>query len=511
MTNSVLPKGVSKEAFDKAIGEYKEALGNENVLVAPEKIAPYSKIMIPAENSQHQPSGALLARSVKDVQEVLGICNKYRIPVWPISTGRNFGYGTAAPATPGQMVLDMRGMNKIIEIDPVLCTALVEPGVTYKELVDYINERNLDVWASFPSSGGLAGPVGNTLDRGVGYNRAGEHFSNFCGLEVVLANGEVVRTGMGSIGKGETWQSYRWGYGPWVDGLFSQSNLGVVTKMGLWLMKKPPHYESFGVGWNDVESMAKGVEMASRMRLSAVMENGVVGSALYGVISTKKRSDIYDGPGAIPDAVLAKYYKDHGIPQFALFSTLYGTKEQVAVNLKICREAFESTGGFVFTGEAFNASPDARHWQRMMTGRPELHEFGNYNFIGGGGSAWFAPALPARAYDVVRCYNATKEIFNKHGFNCPIGFLLGVRHLEQVADLLFDRTNPEETQRAHACFKEALEANAKLGYGCYRTNIAFMDLAAKTYSKELRNLNKRLKRSLDPNGIIAPGKSGIYI
>lgn len=511
MAESVLPKGVSKENFQKALTEYRKALGEKNVLADPEKIAPYTKIMIPVETKAHQPSGVLMAHSVEEVQRVLAISNKYRIPVWPISTGRNFGYGTAAPATPGQLVLDLRGMNRILEIDPVLCTALVEPGVTYRQLVNYINERNLDLWVSFPSSGGLAGPMGNTLDRGIGYNRAGEHFSNFCGLEVVLANGDVVRTGMGSIGQGETWQSYRWGYGPWVDGLFSQSNLGVVTKMGLWLMRKPPAYQSFGVGWNDIESTAKGVEMASRLRLSNVMETGVVGSALYGVISTQKKSQIYTGPGAIPDDVLAKFYKEHNIPHFALFSTLYGTEEQISLNLKLCREALESTGGTFFTGDAYNASPDALHWQRMMTGRPELHEFGNYNFIGGGGSAWLAPALPARAYHVVRCYKAVKEVFDKHGFDTPAGMLLGVRHLEMIVDMLFDRTNPEQTKKAYACFKEGLQVTAKLGYGCYRTNIAFMDMAAKTYSKELQTLNKTLKRSLDPKGIIAPGKSGIYL
>jgi 4-cresol dehydrogenase (hydroxylating) len=175
------------------------------VLIDEANNAPYSKMMIPSPDIQHLPLGALIVHSVEEIQKLLVVCNKYKIPVWPISTGRNIGYGSAAPATPGQLVLDMRNMDKILEIDAVLCTALVEPGVTYRQLIDYINERKLNIWVSVPSSGGLSGPMGNILDRGVGYNRAGEHFSNFSGMEVILADGKILKTGLGGISNTTAW------------------------------------------------------------------------------------------------------------------------------------------------------------------------------------------------------------------------------------------------------------------------------------------------------------------
>src|SRR5690606_7914333 len=52
-------------------------------------------------------------------------------------------------------------------------------------------------------------------------------------------DGDIVRTGMGAAPNSKTWQQNKWGYGPWVDGLFRQSNMGVVTKMGFWLMPRP--------------------------------------------------------------------------------------------------------------------------------------------------------------------------------------------------------------------------------------------------------------------------------
>src|SRR4029453_12959486 len=63
-----------------------------------------------------------------------------------------------------------------------------------------------------------------------------------CGMEVVLANGELLRTGMGALPNAQTWQEYKTGFGAWIDGIFSQSNFGVVTKMGFWLMPEPDAY-----------------------------------------------------------------------------------------------------------------------------------------------------------------------------------------------------------------------------------------------------------------------------
>ena len=506
-----LPKGVSKGSFTKACTEYRKILGSENVIIDVGSLVPYSKIMIPSPNIQHQPMGALIVHSVEQIQKVLAVCNRYKIPVWPISTGRNIGYGSAAPATPGQLVLDMRNMNKIIEIDPELCTALIEPGVTYRQLVDYIDERKLNLWVSFPSSGGLSGPMGNILDRGVGYNRNCEHFSNFSGLEVVLPDGEILRTGLGGVKDSPAWQSYRWGFGPWVDGLFSQSNYGVVTKMGIWLMQKPPGHQAFTIGWDDVATMAKGVDVARQLRLDNIIENGVVGNTLYGTAQQVHRSEIYQGSGAIPEAVLAKYFADKKMPRWGFVACLYGTPEQLAINSKIVKERFENAGGKFRTGKDLEGDTNAAHMERVMTGTLDLTEFGLYNFRGGGGSAWLAPAVPARAADVTKSYTITSEIFHKHGFDYVGGFLMGVRHTEHVVDLLFDRTNPEESERAHHCFQEALAANAAAGYGVYRTNTGFMDQAAESYGPAQRAFNKKIKRALDPNGIIAPGKSGIHV
>ena len=161
------------------------------------------------------------------------------VPIWTISTGRNFGYGSAAPQSAGQVVLDLKHMNRILDVDPVLCTALVEPGVTYQQLKDYLEENDIPLWLSCPAPSAIAGPLGNTVDRGVGYTPYGDHFMMQCGMEVALPNGELMRTGMGALPGNNTWQLFKYGFGPYVDGMFTQGNFGIVTKMGFWLMPEP--------------------------------------------------------------------------------------------------------------------------------------------------------------------------------------------------------------------------------------------------------------------------------
>lgn len=507
-----LPPGLSRDRFSEALAEYRSALGADGVIVELDRLVSYTKIMMPVDEALHQPAGVLVATTVEQVQQVLAICNRHGIPVWTISTGRNFGYGSAAPATAGQMVLDLRRMNRILEVDAEMGTALVEPGVTNQQLQDYLDERRLPFWLSFPGPGPIVGPVGNTLDRGVGNNRYGEHAAHFCGMEVVLADGQVVRTGMGGVEGSRTWQSYRWGYGPWLDGLFCQSNLGVVTKMGFWLMAKPETDLMVITAFPDETAFAKGVDAARSLRLQGVIENCVGGGSLYGISMFARRRDIYQGSGAIPKQVLDEFGARIGAPRYFLASTLYGSAERVQADLAQVRKAYDGLGGIVTSRElGEKIPPPLEHIHKSMTGRMTLDEFGVYNFRGGGGSVWFSPVVQARGSEVLKNLRLCSEVYDEFGFEYSGGFMMGYggRHFDHITELLFDRTNAEETRRAYACFEKLIRVNSAHGFAPYRINTAFMKHIAHVYGPAQQAVNRKLKQALDPNGILAPGKSGI--
>lgn len=509
---ATLPPGLSRERFAEAVSDFRAALGDDRVIVEIDRLLSYNKIMMPVDEALHQPSGVLIATTVEEVQKVLALCNHHGIPVWPISTGRNLGYGSAAPATAGQMILDLRRMNRILEVDAEMGTALVEPGVTNQQLQDYLDEHKIPFWLSFPGPGPIVGPVGNTLDRGMGNNRYGEHAAHFCGMEVVLADGHVVRTGMGGVENSRSWQSYRWGFGPWLDGLFCQSNFGVVTKMGFWLMAKPETNLMVITAFPDEAAFGKGIDAARQLRLQGIIENCIGGKSLYGITMLTRRRDLYQGPDSLPDEIIAEVGAKIGAPPYFMASTLYGSPARVAADLEQVRRALGGLGQLVTSDELGDKMPaPLAHFHKSMTGRMTLEEFGVYNFRGGGGSVWFAPVVRAHSTDVVTSIRICSEVYKEFGFDYSGGFQMGYggRHLDHITELLFDRTDPEETRRAYACFDKLIKVNAAHGFAPYRVNTAFMKQVAEVYGPAQQEVNARLKRALDPKGIIAPGKSGI--
>src|SRR5208282_3612489 len=240
-----VPPGVSPADFSAALTQFEAAVGKEWVFTSDEDIDTYRDAYSPLwhEDEEPIPSGAVAPDGVEQIQTVLRIANHYKIPLWTVSTGKNLGYGGSAPLLSGSVVLDLKRMNRVLEVNDKNHYALVEPGVSYFDLYRYIRERNLRVWID-PPDPGWGSPVGNSLERGGGRTPMRDHFASVCGMEVVLANGEVVRTGMGALPGSKTWQQYKYGFEPYVDGIFSQSNFGVVTKMGIWLLPEPEAYLS---------------------------------------------------------------------------------------------------------------------------------------------------------------------------------------------------------------------------------------------------------------------------
>lgn len=106
--------------------------------------------------------------STSEVQTIVKWANEYTIPIWPISMGRNIGYGGAAPRVPGSVVVDLgRKMNKVLKIDGNNATCMVEPGVSYFKLYEEIQKTGLPLWIDTPDLGG-GSVLGNAIDRGVG-------------------------------------------------------------------------------------------------------------------------------------------------------------------------------------------------------------------------------------------------------------------------------------------------------------------------------------------------------
>jgi 4-cresol dehydrogenase (hydroxylating) len=178
-----------------AVREFESLLGGERVITGPEELAAWRDPFQYATWDDFTASAVVLPETVEEVQEVVRIAGRRGVPVWTHSTGRNNGYGGPAPRVKGSVIVSLRRMNRVLEIDEECAFAVVEPGVRWFDLYEAIRAGGHKLMLSVADLG-WGSVIGNTLDHGITYLPQGLDQGMQCGMEVVLANGEVMRTGM---------------------------------------------------------------------------------------------------------------------------------------------------------------------------------------------------------------------------------------------------------------------------------------------------------------------------
>lgn len=492
-----LPKGVTEESFTKAIQEYRALLGEGRVRTDPASLQPYMKLTIAGNERMHAPSAVMYPNTTQEIQRVMGIANKYKTPLWTVCGGEYEGYGSSAPVAPGQIVVDLKTMNRILEVDKELAYCHLEPGVTYNDLYQYLKKKNINLWMDVPSSSANVSIVGNTIERGCGYTPYSEHFLFSCGMEVVLPNGELLRTGMGGIPNTTSWQVFKWGFGPYVDGLFSQANNGIVTKLGQWLMPPPPPggYMPFCMKFPRVEMIGEIFKPLMFLRQAQIVPNAcAITSSAWEAASAYGR-------------------KSNGAA-WSLYGAVYGTPEQVALNWSYVSGAFK--GAFknsvqIITEKEARNDPNFQYRKQLMMGAVSQQETGLDKMRAREGYMRFSPTAAARPSECNQQVKVATQILHKHGFEYIAELIVGWRDARHNMDIYFDHNRPESIKKAYRCYDELLSAFVRRGWGITRAHTAFMDKVAESFSPEMRKINRTIKKALDSNNILAPGKSGISL
>jgi (+)-pinoresinol hydroxylase len=542
-----LPPGVSASDFAAAIKQFEEAVGKEWVFTSDEDVALYRDAYSPfmGEPEEKFASAAVAPDGVEQVQKVVRTANQYKIPIYPVSTGKNLGYGGSAPVLSGSVVLDLKRMNRILEVNERNAYVLVEPGVSYFDLYRYIQEKGLKLWVDVPDPG-WGSPVGNALDRGGGYlmPQYRNHFDSHCGMEIVLANGEVMRTGMGAMPGAKTWQEYKSGFGPWVDGMFSQSNFGVVTKMGFWLMPQPDSY------FSGVVTVPRHDDLVPLVRILTYLENTRVtngmpdlGSPLLGIPMLSEfaaRFDQGSSPFERPQdaeltALIAKaggemspelddYAQKKGIGYWNCKLSFYGAAKANAANWAFAKEKFSEISGAKFEdGESYKLPLTPEQQEKVhkpQFGIPSLAMFSigarsAINPTPASGHMWFSPIIPRTGeaiFEANRVFAAAAKEFGLPFLN----FNLPSTYWERAFIFIFAfpvTKDVEANKRNRAAFQKLVKVAADHGWGEYRTPPAFQDAIMATYSfnnNALLRFHETVKDAVDPNGILSAGRYGIW-
>jgi len=503
-----LPPGITHARFDAALAAFGRIVGSEWVLATDEDRDTYLDVYAPGNDPRFVPAAAVAPASVEEVQAIVRVANEQRIPLWPISRGKNYGYGGSAPRLSGSVVLDLGRMKRILEVNPELGYCILEPGVGFFDLYRHLTDNRIPLWMSLPGNA-WGSVLGNALERGFAATPYGDHTSQLCGMEVVLPSGELVRTGMGAMSGSPNWPLFKHGFGPAWDQLFVQSNFGIVTRAGFWLMPEPAATTTLTMHAPRPEDLGWLVDVLTPLKLRRIVDHSIVVMGYMGTAAANsQRNEWYQGPGALPDEVVARILRKYGIGWWNVSLRLYGEPEMNDASEQVIRRAFAPhTQEFTVTrwkrGDAEGGAP-----------APSVFPLQVINWHGGrGGHLGFSPVMPASGRLVLEQLERTRARFREFGVDYSGNFYVLGRHVTNINLMLFDRDNAEMTARTHRLFEAMVQDSAAVGYAEYRTHLGYMDRVAATFdynAHALGRLNEAVKDALDPNGILAPGKSGIW-
>jgi 4-cresol dehydrogenase (hydroxylating) len=526
--------------MNAAIQEWRAGLGASNVVSDEVTIERYSRS---TAESGSRPMCVLYPQSTEDVRAIVRIASDNGVVLYPISRGRNWGYGDACAPSEGSAIVDMSGMNRILEVNEELAYAVVEPGVSQRQLCDHLRELGGRLWTDSTGAGEGASFVGNTLDRGFGHTRYGDHFLNACGMEVVLADGRILNTGFGHYPNARASRVYRYGVGPSLDGLFCQSNYGIVTKIGVWLMPAPEGFAFFFIKLDRDENLAPLIERLRPLRLSGILQSALhIGNDLR-ILSASGRYPWAEAENAtpLPDALRRLLRDRNGVGAWNGGGTLTGTKAHVRVSKKALKKAVGSLGkvvfvddakfalgefaakilGFIGLGKRLRSQLTALKYNyELMKGVPNDEPLigaqwrlrnpasgESLNPLDSGcGLLWISPVLPTTGRDAESILSIAAPIFEQFGFELLITFtMINERSMIAILNISFDKAETEETLRAKRCYDVVVDAMISAGYIPYRVGLQGMS-KLRWEGDVFWEVASQIKQALDPKGIIARGR-----
>ncbi len=524
-----------KSNVSDAFSAWGKLLGAKYARNSEEAISEYSASLIPESASN---CGVVLPKTFSELQEVLSIATKNKVSLYPISCGKNWGYGASCPVQEGNVILDLSRMNQILEYDETLGYVVVEPGVTPEQLYNYLEDHGgkfiIDTIGG-PSDSSL---LGNILERGYGLGNLGDHFLHSSGIEALLADG----THYSRVNKGGASSKfaniYKWGVGPYLDGIFTQSNFGVVTKLAIWLATKPESYGIVIIKAEEERQLSGIIESIRALKL-----NGVIPQLLHLYNDVRILSSLQQFPSSqtdkkpLSEEVKAKLRKRHGISLWNGVTAISGTKQEVRLRAKMIKKSLRGkaqvqyvSGTLIdflikhtwlvrFIGlssvatkvkslQIFKGIPSytgikSVYW-RSKNPLPDMNDKPQPQFDNCG-TIWCSPLTPMIAKDCFEVIRITRDICESHGFefNTAMNFISS-RAINFINAISFDKSNALETQNALNCYNELNEILLKKGYVSYRSSTIGMQYVID--DSPYWDVCKKIKIALDPNGIIAPGR-----
>jgi len=406
-----------------------------------------------------------MPRTVEEVQKIVLLANEEKVPITPLGAGLNVS-GLAVPVD-GGIVLDMKRMDTIIEVNEPNMYALIESGVTQGKLKSYLEKHHPSLQHSTPESPPMATIAGNLVIHGHGHLTPlhGPNSRMINGLEVVLPTGEICR--LGSCAVSPYWFTRE--CLPDLVGLFTgwYGTTGIITRISIQLFPKPSFRD---------------------MLLFSILDPDLLPEAVVRVFRGELAENLFMIAQDKPDWMFGHVY---------MAVIFYGHD----------REEFERKRARLTTifdeGVQMIESIPTPLRDRYL----EVPPFAaiQADFSKGGGFEYYGGLVPIE--HVAEAWRRGLEITREHN----VVFSYGLQALDGGHSVMcgpvysFNRADEHDIERV----RQALDASSRLvlelGGVLWKAGLPAQRLMAERMDRNTLDLMGKIKRLLDPNGIMNPG------
>src|ERR1051325_100453 len=418
----------------------------------------------------HLPEAVALPRNTESVSKILSFANRNSIPVTP----RGAGYGYVGGCVPvrGGIVLSLERLHRIKEISTDDFVAIVQPNVLTGQLQDAVEAKGL-FYPPDPASRADCSIGGNIATNAGGPRclKYGVTRDYVLGLEVVLADGTVVRLGSRT-------HKNKSGFDLWRFFVGSEGMLGVITEATLKLLPLPPYRAALGIGF---ASMKAATEAIRKIFAAGFLPSGLELADSFTLAAAHKRTGSKRLSGCNAHIIVG----------------LDGQRDSVRGELKSLEKILRSARP-LFIDRAFGAAQSEKIWQLRREFSYALRDTG----------------LTKLNEDIVVPRGRLEDLFKftaamQKKFKLPIACFGHAGDGNIHVNVMVDREDRAAERRSEEALDELFRGILDLGgvitgeHGIGIAKQRWWPLAA---SEEVRALHRTIKRALDPNGILNPGK-----
>ena len=465
--NHVKTRKRTAASEESVLSRLREIVGDENVLVDPDRMEPYAQDAI---KEKFPPEAVVLPRTTEQIAEILKLANQANFPV----TARGGGVGYTGGAVPieGGIVIGTDRMNTIIEINADDLYVVAEPGVTTYALQQAVEAQGL-FYPPDPASYKTSFIGGNIAENAGGMRSAkyGVTKHYVLGLEVVTPTGEIIKTG------GKTSKNV---VGFDLTGLIcgSEGMLGIITEATLRLLPLPEATRTVRATFKSMSEACSCVTRFSRARVTPVAIE-VLDRAAIKAVESEFAFGLDQDAGAL------------------LIVSVDGSVEEVERSSHVVDQVLREGGGYDVL-LAVTREEEDRLWDVRRALSPAMKKYGTLKL----NEDVVVPR--SRVPELVQ---RVTEIGQRHDT-----FVVNFGHAGDGnihVNFMCERDDPAAVRRARDAVRETFEVAIELGgtisgeHGIGYVKAPYLDMAV---TSATITTMKEIKRALDPKGILNPGK-----